>query len=67
MNSTERLIYMANQIALNFAIQGEAAAISATADHLEKFWDPRMKRMIAGSAREGLSTIAKAAVDLLGR
>jgi formate dehydrogenase subunit delta len=67
MNSTERLIYMANQIALNFAIQGEAAAISATADHLEKFWDPRMKRMIAESEREGLSTIAKAAVDLLGR
>ncbi len=37
-----RLAYMANQIARNFAAQGEETAIAATAEHLRNFWDPRM-------------------------
>jgi formate dehydrogenase subunit delta len=37
------LVYMANQIARNFAAQGDEAAIAATADHITLFWAPRMK------------------------
>ena len=51
----ERLIYMANQIARNFAVQGEAEAAAATADHIAKFWDPRMKAQLFANVGEGLS------------
>lgn len=42
MTTDQRLIYMANQIARNFAAIGHAAAVAATADHIHKFWTPSM-------------------------
>ena len=64
-----RLQYMANQIAREFAPQGEAAAIAATAKHLGDFWDPRMKAAIIadanGNGGAALSPIARAAVERL--
>lgn len=65
MNSLERLIYMANQIARNFAAQGETEAIAATADHIAHFWDPRMRAMILAYAGDELNALAKAAVRQL--
>ena len=62
-----RLTHMANQIARNFAIQGEAKAIAATAQHIVDFWDPRMKAAILGSDRAGLDPLAAAAVEKLAR
>jgi formate dehydrogenase subunit delta len=44
MSNLEKLAYMADQIARNFATLGEAAAAKATADHIAKYWDPRMKQ-----------------------
>jgi formate dehydrogenase subunit delta len=61
----ERLIYMANQIARNLAMQGEEEAVRATFQHLKDFWDPRMKAAILGGDRTGLDPIARAAVDRL--
>ena len=61
------LTYMANQIARNFAVQGDAVAAAATAQHLKLFWDPRMKAEILDGDRAGLEPIAKAAVELLTR
>ena len=43
MSTTDRLVYMAHQIARNLASLGEAQAAEALADHLRSFWDPRMK------------------------
>ena len=60
-----KLVRMANQIAANFAAQGEAEAIRATAEHIELFWDPRMKDAIQSSDFGNLSKIARAAVELL--
>lgn len=57
------LHYMADQIARNFAIQGEAAAIAATAQHITDFWDPRMKAGIVSSDLAQLSPIARAAIE----
>ena len=51
--SPERLIYMANQIGKFFAHQGEDKAVAAIADHLEKFWDPRMRAAIVAHAASG--------------
>ncbi|MBK8631547.1 MAG: formate dehydrogenase subunit delta [Sphingomonadales bacterium] len=53
---------MANQIARNFAAQGEDAAITATAAHIRDFWDPRMKSAILAEGVEGLEPIAGAAI-----
>jgi formate dehydrogenase subunit delta len=60
-----RLVYLANQIAKFFHIQGEATAAAAVEDHLRKFWDPRMRREIVAhleAGGEGLSPAARAAV-----
>ena len=59
-----RLTYMANQIAKNFAVHGEAAAIAATCQHMQLFWEPRMKAAILSGDRAGLEPIAAAACVL---
>ena len=68
MNTVEKLTYMANQIARNFASLGEGAA-EATADHLDRFWDPGMRAKIIARLAEpgsgGLSPIAAKAVASL--
>jgi formate dehydrogenase subunit delta len=60
MNTVERLVHMANQIAANLATEDDP--IGATASHIQAFWDPRMKRLILGHEGEGLSPIAAAAI-----
>ena len=62
----QRLTYMANQIARNFAAQGEAAAIEQTAQHLRDFWDPRMKAALLTADRSALNPIAAAALARIG-
>jgi formate dehydrogenase subunit delta len=49
----DKLVYMANQIGRFFAHEPEAKAIADTADHLKRFWDPRMRREIAAHAAAG--------------
>lgn len=61
-DTTERLVYMANQIARNFAAQGEDKAIAATANHIRLFWDPRMKAAILQRDDAGLEAIANKAI-----
>ena len=69
MSPAERLVYMANQIARNFAAQGADVAALAVADHIAAFWDPRMKAqifaMLDGGQAAGLEPIAAHAVKLL--
>lgn len=61
----ERLRYMAEQIARNFAAQGEEAAAAATAEHIRLYWDPRMKAAILADDPAALSPVAAAAVKSL--
>lgn len=63
MNSAERLIYMANQIALNLATDHDPVA--AVANHIQLFWDPRMKKLILDNDKTGLSSVAAAAISRL--
>jgi formate dehydrogenase subunit delta len=58
------LVYMANQIARNFAVQGDEAAIAATADHITLFWAPRMKAVLLAD-QNGLCPTAAAAFQRL--
>lgn len=65
MSNEERLVYMVNQIARNFATMGEDAAAAATAGHIVSFWDPRMKAQIVAQHEGGkadLSPIASQAI-----
>ncbi|MEO7689667.1 MAG: formate dehydrogenase subunit delta [Sphingomonas sp.] len=65
MSPAERLVYMANQIARNFAAQGADAAALAVADHIAAFWDPRMKAQIFAMESPALELIAARALKLL--
>ena len=44
--SPDRLIYMANQIGKFFESHGQGKAVPGIADHIRKFWDPRMRSAI---------------------
>lgn len=68
MSTTERLVYMANQIARNFAIDGESAAVEATREHIRLYWDPLMRQRIVACLDTPIGTfsdIARRAVELL--
>lgn len=51
--SHDRLVYMANQIGDFFTTQHGDDPAGAIADHLRKFWDPRMRRQIIAHAEKG--------------
>ena len=66
--SPDKLVMMANQIGTFFASQGEAAAVPGIAEHIKKFWEPRMRQAIfahldAGGA--GLRPDVKRALEQL--
>lgn len=67
--NVERLVHMANQISLFFESRpSEEEAISGIADHLLRFWDPRMRARIiehVASGGTGLRERAASAVQRL--
>ncbi len=68
MSSPDKLVYMANQIGKFFVAQGESEAPAAIAEHLKKFWEPRMLTAIfahlqAGGA--GLDPVVRQAIEKL--
>jgi formate dehydrogenase subunit delta len=67
-SSPDRLVYMANQIGKFFHPQGHDKTAAGVADHIKKFWDPRMLKQIfahidAGGA--GLDPDVRKALDRL--
>lgn len=60
MNTAEKLIMMANQIAANLAHEPDPAA--ATAEHIRLFWDPWMKAGLNKVDYDGLTPTARAAI-----
>lgn len=70
MSTLENLIRMANQIARNLETQGPEAAAAATADHIRKFWAPRMRAAVQDHIERevgrGLSEIALQAFRRIG-
>ena len=67
VTSTEdRLVYMANQIARFYAAQPHPAAVAGVADHIGKFWDPRMKAMMADHVAAGGAGLEPIALEALG-
>ena len=46
MSSPEKLVYMANQIGKFFQSQGHDKAVPSIAEHIKRFWEPRMRTAI---------------------
>lgn len=68
MHSAEKLVLMANQIAKNLAVRGEENAVTLTAEHIKKFWEPRMRTALIAHVKSGgfgLQPLAKRAVEKL--
>jgi formate dehydrogenase subunit delta len=67
--SPEKLVYMANHIGKFFASQGDEA-VAGIADHLQKYWDPRMRATILdhlAHGGHGLDPLVRTAVEQLGK
>jgi formate dehydrogenase subunit delta len=63
MTTVERLVHMANQIATN--LETDPDPVGAIANHIQLFWDPRMKKLIRDHGSEGLSSTAYQAIELI--
>lgn len=65
----KHLVSMANDIGMFFdADPDKAEAAKNVANHLRRFWDPRMRREILAHYREGgagLNPLARSAIALL--
>ena len=44
--SPDHLVYMANQIGNFFKVQRADEVVPGIANHIKKFWDPRMRKAI---------------------
>ena len=63
----ERMVEMVNDIANFFASEPDhGVAVAGVANHLKRYWEPRMRKQIVAHVREhgaqGLSELANAAV-----
>jgi formate dehydrogenase subunit delta len=66
--SPDKMIRMANQIATFFETKPHAEALAGYAEHINRFWDPRMRRQLldhlaAGGA--GLKPLAVEAASMI--
>ena len=65
----ERLVSMANDIGAFWAAEPDKTeAARSVANHLKRFWDPRMRREIVAHYREGgagLNDIVRSAIAML--
>ena len=67
----EKLVYMANQIATFFKSKPHDLGVAGVAEHINKFWEPRMRRqlfdLVDNHGGEGLDSLVLAAVPLVHR
>jgi formate dehydrogenase subunit delta len=66
--SPDRLVYMANQIGKFFESQRANEVVPGIANHIKKFWDPRMRKAIFAymdAGGEGIDPPVREALDRL--
>ena len=66
--TNDKLVYMANQIGAFFKAQDTATASAKIAEHITKFWDPRMRRAIIAhldTGGAGLDPATRQAIETL--
>ncbi len=52
-NTSDKLVYMANQIGKAFAFKPREQAVADITDHLKKFWEKRMLIQIFAHLEQG--------------
>lgn len=71
MSGVTHLVAMANDIAAFFAAETHHdVAVAGVANHLEKFWTPRMRQKLAvnlDACGDGLAPLAREALERLTR
>lgn len=68
--SHDKLVYMANQIATFFKSQPAHEAAAGVANHINKFWEPRMRRQLfekIDAGNSGLSDLVLEAAKTINR
>ena len=63
----DKLVYMANQIGTFFTSQDADTASAKIAEHITKFWDPRMRRAIVAHLDAGGAGLDPAVRDAVER
>jgi formate dehydrogenase subunit delta len=66
--SPDRLVYMANQIGKFFEHQKKNEIVPGIANHIQKFWDPRMRTAIFAymdAGGEGIDPPVREALEKL--
>ena len=69
-NTREKLVRMANQIATFFHSKPREEGIAGVAEHINKFWEPRMRRQffeIADAGGQGLLPLVIEALPKIRR
>ncbi len=67
-SAIDRLVRMANQIALAFQAQPQDEAVSNIAAHIKSFWTPKMRRDVIAHLQAGgadVAPLARAAFERL--
>jgi formate dehydrogenase subunit delta len=67
-DNAAHLVKMANEISNFFRLKPEDQAVAGTANHIKRFWDPRMKAKMAehlAHGGEGLNPLALKATTLV--
>ena len=49
----QHMVHMANQIAQFFASYSHEEAVAGVADHIKKFWEPRMRAQLSSYIIKG--------------
>ena len=63
----DKLVHMANQIAQFFASYPHAQAVADVADHIEKFWERRMRQQLDAHIAAGGAGLHPLVVEAAAR
>lgn len=63
----EKIVTMANQIAAFFASQPRDTAVDGVAEHINNFWDPRMRGQLFAAIDDGGDGLAPLVIEAAAR
>ena len=61
------MVHMANQIALYFAAYPHEEAVAGVTDHIQKFWERRMRKQLLDYASHGGSGLHELVQEAIKR
>ncbi len=65
--NADKLVHMANQIAQFFASYPHEEAVAGVADHIQKFWERRMRQQLAAHIAAGGAGLRPLVIEAAAR